>query len=188
MPMAEASLDGSIGPDGVFHYPPGAFYIAFPGMPLHTTQRTPSEQGELVTELFVHETGDTLAYMVAYSDHPYELIQGAGAGTVLERAVRGALDALGIADVESSEPVRLNNDQGVRFRAKGNGYHMISHVQFIGTRLFRTTLLSQGRYAPREVADRFFKSFHYAAPPVLDQEDDGLDVVRALVPDSMRIE
>ena len=130
-------------------------------MPVHEQNTILTDNGSLVTDMFVYEAVDPVAYMVAYSKHDRTMILEAGE-TVLDVAMRGALDPLGIQEPSSVRQVTLNNHMGLRFQGDNGELFMDSQVQLLDDRLYRVTVLAKGGYAPREAVERFIGSFHYA--------------------------
>ena len=139
-------------------------------MPVHEQSTTRTDNGSLVTDMFVYEAVDPVAYMVAYSKHDRTMILEAGE-TVLEAAIRGALDPLGIAEPRMVRPVTLNDHKGLRFQADNGELFMDSQVQLLDDRLYRVTVLAKGSYASPGNVEQFIGSFHYAPSDTQNWQD-----------------
>lgn len=157
-------------PDGTFFSEAGRFVAVFPGEPVHESKEVETEVGKVRMEVFVHEESVTMAYMIAYTDYPTKYVTELGWQALLDRAVAGAIRALGIEQVDAQEHVEVNGFHGVKYRAHGEGPHIVSQILLVGGRMFQITLLSDGIYPIDAVCDQFINGFHMILPGQQQQE------------------
>lgn len=155
---------GRVGPDGMFVSEDGRFFIAFPGMPVHTSETVQTDAGPVRSEQFVYEESATQAFMVAYADHPTAFVRAQKPDVLLSRAKAGVLGPLGIDGVDGQEDLMINGYPGLRFRGHAAGPHVVTQLLLAGNRMYQLTILRDGSYPTEAVIDQFFGSFHQVTP------------------------
>lgn len=162
---------GKMNPDGSFYSETGRFIAVFPGEPVHESRDIDAEVGKLRMEAYVYQESVTMAYMVAYTDYPTKYVADIGWKDFLDRAAAGALKSLSIEKTDEQEYVEVNGFHGVKYRAHGDGPHIVSQTLLVGSRMFQVTLLSDGVYPADAVCDQFINGFHMILPGQKVEED-----------------
>lgn len=167
----EVHVPGEMGPDGIYHAFDGRFFIRFPEEPSHAVEQVGTNGGSLHTHFFVARYSDSLACMVAYTDHPHEVAQTGGQSMLLQRAVEGALEPLGILEPQLSENIAVNGHPGLKVRASRDRIQMDAMFVMVRERLYQVSMLSMAGSPPEAIRAEFFGSLHLADEPTQPVED-----------------
>lgn len=161
----ETPRPGEMGPDGIYHAFDGRFFIRFPEEPSLTVEQVDTDGGSLRTHLFVARYSDSLACMVAYTDHSHEVAHSGGQHVLLQRAVEGALEPLGITEPRSTEQIAVNGHPGLKVLAVRDRIHMDAMFLVVQERLYQVSMLSLAGSPPDDLKAAYFRSLHLADGP-----------------------
>jgi hypothetical protein len=137
----------------------GGFTVAFPGPVTEERRVQPTEVGDVTLHTFIAaRPEEDAAYYVSYTDFPRAAVAQANPRDVVDRASRGALEALGASGITSRQLTLEGGFPGQEVGGLSGPRRLRGRFFMVGPRLYQQLLLHPDGHPPTD-ADRFFESF-----------------------------
>jgi len=121
----------------------GKFKITFPGEYSFEKQTIDTDIGPILMYMYMYEE-DERACMVTYSDYGEEF-EASVTRETLESAKEGFIENLGLEEEYCLE-IRMKGNEGLYYKAAGNGMYATIYVFLRGSRLYQLGSLQQDSY------------------------------------------
>ncbi len=137
----------------------GRFSVSMPGEPGKQTDNIPTAVGSIETHIFMVEKSN-IAYMVAYSDYPSEMVQQSNPDDVLDGAKKGAMQNID-GKITKEELIAYGEAPAVElyFSAKGGKGKGQAVIVLSGNRLYQALAVGSNLLYPDRTVEKFIDSF-----------------------------
>lgn len=137
----------------------GRFSVSMPGKPGKQTQNISTAVGSIAMHMFMVEKKN-IAYMVAYSDYPNEVIEESNPEEFLDAAKKGAMQNIG-GKITKEEHIAFGEDPGreLNFSAKGGKGKGRVVIVLSGNRLYQVLAIGLNVQYPDQIVKKFIDSF-----------------------------
>ncbi len=136
----------------------GNFRIAFPGEPTISSEKVPTDVGDIEMHMYMYEKGIDEAYMVASSDYPKELVDAGDKDEMLQGSKEGVVSNIN-ATIEDEKKVEIEGHPGLSFKAKGPEFSTVYKLFMINNRLYQIGILRAKDYPTDADTKSFIDSF-----------------------------
>ncbi|MCX7743753.1 MAG: hypothetical protein N2167_04220 [Flavobacteriales bacterium] len=136
----------------------GKFKIMFPGNPVRTEEKVPTDVGDITMVMFMFEKSQTEAFMVAYSDYPVEMMQGLDPYQLLDGSKNGVLSNFGATELNLKK-FRIKSFPAITFEGKGTSYCTSYLLVLRNNRLYQAGILKAGSLPSKKDVKSFIGSF-----------------------------
>ncbi len=137
----------------------GRFSVSMPGKPNLQTEKIPTDVGSISMHMFMVEKSN-IAYMVAYSDYPSEMIQQSNPDDVLDGAKKGAMQNID-GKISKEELIAFGEAPAIElyFSAKGGKGKGQAIIVLSGNRLYQVLAVGSNLLYPDKTVEKFIDSF-----------------------------
>lgn len=136
----------------------GKFKIMFPGEPIRTEEKVPTDVGEITMVMFMFERNQAEAFMVAYSDYPAEMIQGLDPYQLLDGSKNGLLSNIGATE-QNLKKFIIKSFPAISFEGKGTTFCTSYLLVLRNNRLYQVGILKSGSFPSKKDVKSFVGSF-----------------------------
>ena len=137
----------------------GRFSVSMPGKPVQQTQKISTGVGSIDMHMFIVEKSN-IAYIVAYSDYPGEIIQHSDPDDLLDGAKNGAMQNID-GKITKEEQIAYGEAPAVElyFSAKGGKGKGQAVIVLSGNRLYQALAVGSNLLYPDKTVKKFIDSF-----------------------------
>lgn len=136
----------------------GKFKIMFPGNPIRTEEKVPTDIGNITMVMFMFEKSKEEAYMAAYSDYPAEAMQGLDPYQLLDGSKNGVLSNFGATE-QNLKKFKIKGFSAITFEGKGNTFCTSYLLVLRNNRLYQAGILKSGSLPNKKYVKSFIGSF-----------------------------
>lgn len=150
----------NLGPPDLYVAKNSGFKIDFPDEPRVFDEAVPTERGDVNVTYYVSEKeGDSVAYMVTYSEYSRELFDTLDKEDMLENGVKGGLSLWKIDVPLESQEISLDGYKGLYYRADNGENFVIASIYLVDNKLYQIVVISEKAYASNDLTTKFMNSF-----------------------------
>lgn len=136
----------------------GKLKIMFPGEPVRTENKVPTDVGEITMVMFMFEKSLAEAFMVAYSDYPAEKIMGQDPYLLLDASKNGVLSNFGATE-QKLKKFRIKSFPAISFEGIGTTFSTSYLLVLRNNRLYQAGIIKSGSLPSKKDANAFLGSF-----------------------------
>tara|TARA_Y100000385_G_scaffold289886_1_gene360864 strand:+ start:2857 stop:3321 length:465 start_codon:yes stop_codon:yes gene_type:complete len=145
--------------DKTFTAKDNSFQVAFEGEPTYSNQVIPKALGDVEMTSYMYERSSNEVHMVSFSDYEEAYVYENEPMHLLTGGRDGALESLGLKEVDTETVGELQGHMSVDFSAHNEQFYVVYKLVLVNNRLYQVAILKEEEAVDKKFAKAFMKSF-----------------------------